>query len=157
MRCTRSRVSNDRGVASPGPSAALPEPDPGTTLPVGLLTDTSAAEQDSDRAQGFQVKMDAHSFGPEELLLRVDGHSLVAGQRLEEHCDPRGSSYRLKQVYRQMQLPGHLEPAAATCSLTPSGQLWVRGPCRPLPLPEAPPDPFPSLPSQGSKKGPRPD
>ncbi|KFO28529.1 heat shock protein beta-9 [Fukomys damarensis] len=158
MRRTGSRVSNDRGVEAPGPSAALPEPDQGTTLSVRLLRDTSESARDADHAQGFQVKMDAHGFAPEELQVWVDGSSLVVtGQRQEKHYDPRGVSYQLKQkVYRQVQLPGNLDPAATTCSLTPSGELWVRSPCRPLPLPEAPPGSSPSLTRQGSKKGSRP-
>lgn len=145
MRRVGSSASNDRGAASPGPSAALAEPDQGTVLPVQLLRDTPAAAKDADHAQGF---------APEELLVRS---LVVTGQRKEEHRDPRGGSYSLKQkVYRQMPLPADLDPAAATCSLTPSGQLWVRGPCRPLALPESPPGRSPSLTHHGSRKGPRP-
>ncbi|KAM6174658.1 heat shock protein beta-9 [Erethizon dorsatum] len=157
MRRVGGSASNDRGVASRGPSTALAESNQGTTLPVRLLKDAPAAAQDTRHAQGFQMKMDAHGFAPEDLQVRVDGQSLVVtGQRQEEGRDPRGGSYSLKQkVYRQMQLPGDLDPATATCSLTPSGQLWVRGPCRP-PLPESPAGPSPSLTSQGSKKGPSP-
>ncbi|XP_004633964.1 heat shock protein beta-9 [Octodon degus] len=156
MRRVEGSVSNDRGVASPGPGVALAEPDRGSTLPVRLLRDTPAAAPDTGNAQGFQMKMDAHGFAPEDLQVRVDGQNLVVtGQRREEHRDPRGGSYSLKQkVYRQMQLPGDLDPAAATCCLTPSGQLWVRGPCRPPPLLESPPGPSRSLSRQGSKKGP---
>ncbi|XP_005394498.1 PREDICTED: heat shock protein beta-9 [Chinchilla lanigera] len=156
MRRVGSSVSNDRGVTSPAPSTALAEPDRGATLPVRLLRDVSAAAQNTGQAQGFQMRMDARGFAPEELQVRVDGQNLVVtGQRQEEHRDPRGGSYSLKQkVYRQMQLPGALDPATATCSLTPSGQLWVRGPCRPPPLPESPPAPSRNLTRQGSKKGP---
>uniref|UniRef100_A0A8C9DL35 Heat shock protein beta-9 n=1 Tax=Prolemur simus TaxID=1328070 RepID=A0A8C9DL35_PROSS len=90
--------------------------------------------------EDFQVKMDAHGFTPEELVVKVDGQRLmVTGQRQMEASDPERGSYRMSQkVHRQMRLPPDLDPTAMSCCLTPSGQLWVRGQGGVLPLPEAP-------------------
>ncbi|XP_003467167.1 heat shock protein beta-9 [Cavia porcellus] len=158
MRRVEGSVSNDRGVASPGPSKALAQPERGATLPVRLLRDTPLAVRDTGHSQDFQMKMDARGFTPEDLQVRMDGQSLVVtGQRQEEGRDPHGGSYSLTQkVFRQMQLPGDLDPATTTCSLTPSGQLWVQGPYRPPPLPASLVGPSQSLSHQGSQKGPSP-
>ncbi|CAO2645365.1 Heat shock protein beta-9 [Lemmus lemmus] len=96
----------------------------------------------------FQMKMDAHGFAPEDLMVRVDGRNLtVTGQRQQE-----SNGYRMEQtVHRQMQLPRNIDPAAMTCSLTPSGHLWFLGQNRSLPPPDAPTSQSPRLRSQGPK------
>ncbi|XP_045382518.1 heat shock protein beta-9 [Lemur catta] len=143
-------------VASRRPSVALAERNQVATLPVRLLQDDPAAAQGNHHAEdSFQVKMDAHGFTPEELVVKVDGQRLmVTGQRQMEASDPKRGSYRMSQkVHRQMRLPPDLDPTAMSCCLTPSGQLWVRGQGGVLPLPEAPAGPSSRLQSRGSKEG----
>lgn len=80
---------------------------------------------------GFQMKMDAHGFAPEELVVQVDGQWLmVTGQRQLDGSDPERVSYRMSQKV----LPSNLNPTAITCCPIPSGQLWVRGQCVALAL-----------------------
>ncbi|XP_021033767.2 heat shock protein beta-9 [Mus caroli] len=124
-------------VASRCPSVALAERNQVATLPVRLLRDEvqgNGCEQPS-----FQIKVDAQGFAPEDLVVRIDGQNLtVTGQRQHESNDPSRGRYRMEQsVHRQMQLPSTLDPAAMTCSLTPSGHLWLRGQNKCLPPPEA--------------------
>ncbi|KAM5273398.1 heat shock protein beta-9 [Ctenodactylus gundi] len=154
MQRVRSSLSNDSRVASRCPSAALTEKKHVATLPVQLPGNDPVARQDNDHVKGYQIKMDAHGFTPEELVVRVDGQSLiVTGHRQEECCDPVRGSYRMKQkVHQQMLLPPDLDPTAMTCSLTPSGKLWVQGQCRVLPPPKTQTGPSSRLPSHGSKK-----
>ncbi|ELW54966.1 heat shock protein beta-9 [Tupaia chinensis] len=132
---------SESGVSSRRPSVALAEQNQVATLPVRLLRDQPAAVLDDSHVEnGFQVKMDAHGFTPEELVVRVDGQRLVVtGQRRLEGCDPERGRYHMSQkVHRQMRLPPDLDPTAMTCCLTPSGQLWVRSQCGvALPPPEA--------------------
>ncbi|KAF0874146.1 heat shock protein beta-9 [Hyaena hyaena] len=156
MQRVGSGLPNGSQVASPCPSAALAEQNQVATLPIQLLGDNAASSQNNFPVEGgFQMKVDTYGFTPEELLVQVDGQCLmVTGQRQLEGCRPDGAGYRVAQrVHRQMQLPPDLDPAAMTCSLTPSGQLCVRGQCRALPSPEAQMGPSPRLRSHGSKKG----
>ncbi|XP_024409599.1 heat shock protein beta-9 [Desmodus rotundus] len=156
MQRVGSGLSNGSQVASRCPSAALAEQNQVATLPVRLLRDDVAAVRDNVHAEsGFQMKVNAHGFSPEELVVQVDGQCLkVTGQRQTESYSPDGGSYRLAhKVHRQMLLPPDLDPAAMTCCLTPSGHLCVRGQCRPLPPPEAPTGQSSRLRSRGSKKG----
>uniref|UniRef100_A0A8C5Y7N3 Heat shock protein beta-9 n=1 Tax=Microcebus murinus TaxID=30608 RepID=A0A8C5Y7N3_MICMU len=154
MQQVGNSFSTENRVASRRPSAALAERNQVATLPVRLLQDDQAAAQGNHRAEdNFQVKMDAHGFTPEELVVKVDGQRLmVTGQRQMEANDPERGSYRMSQrVHRQMRLPPDLDPAAMSCCLTPSGQLWVRGQGPVLPLPEAPAGRSSRLLSRGSK------
>lgn len=98
-------------------------------MPVRLLRDDVAAVQDVHAVDGFQMKVDAHGFTPDELVVQVDGRYLmVTGQRQIDGC-----SYRAAQkVHRQVQLLPGLDPAAMTYSLTPSGQLCFQGQCQAL-------------------------
>ncbi|XP_008576953.1 PREDICTED: heat shock protein beta-9 [Galeopterus variegatus] len=156
MQRVGSSVPNKSRAASRSPSVALTEQGQVGVLPVRLLRDSPAAVQGNDRAEdGFQMKMDAHGFTPEELLVRVDDQSLmVTGQRELEGHDPEGGGYRISQeVYRQMLLPPDLDTTAMTCCLTPSGQLCVRGQYRVLSPPEAQTGSSPRLRSRSSKKG----
>ncbi|XP_016077487.1 PREDICTED: heat shock protein beta-9 [Miniopterus natalensis] len=143
-------------VASRSTSAALAQQNQLVTLPIQLPKDDVTAVRDNVHAEnGFQMKMDAQGFTPEELVVQVDGQSLmVTGQRQAESYSPDGGSYRVAQrVHRQMLLPPDLDPAAMTCCLTPSGQLCVRGQCAELPSPEAPAGHSSRLKDRGSKKG----
>lgn len=127
---TSQQERGENWVASRCPSAAFAEGNQADTLPVRLLRDDLAVVQGYDRAEpSFQMKVAAHGFTPEDLVVRVDGQNLtVTGQRLQESNDPVRGSYRLEhKVHRQMQLPANFDPAAMTCSLTPSGYLWVHG------------------------------
>ncbi|XP_021496877.2 heat shock protein beta-9 [Meriones unguiculatus] len=127
---TGQQERGENRVASRCPSAFFAEGNQVDTLPVRLLRDDLAAVQGDDHTeQSFQMKVAAHGFTPEELVVRVDGQNLmVTGERLQESNDPVRGSYRLEhKVHRKMQLPANLDPAAMTCSLTPSGYLWVRG------------------------------
>ncbi|XP_062031540.1 heat shock protein beta-9 [Lepus europaeus] len=156
MQRVGSSFSNGNRVASRSPSVALAERNQVATLPVQLLRDHPAAVQDHGHtADDFQMKMDAQGFAPEELVVQVAGQNLtVTGQRQWEYGNPGLGGYRMEQrVQRQMQLPPDLDPTAMTCCLTPSGQLWVRGQCGPLPPPEAQAGPSPRLRSRTSKKG----
>ncbi|XP_068387850.1 LOW QUALITY PROTEIN: heat shock protein beta-9 [Eschrichtius robustus] len=156
MQRVGSSLSNGSPVASRCPSVAFTEQNQVTTLPVQQLTADVAAVRGNVHAEGgFQMKMYAHGFTPEELVVQVDGGCLmVTGQRQLEGCDPDGSGFRVAQkVHQQMSLPPDLDPAAMTCCLTPSGQLCVRGQCRVLPSPEAQTGPASRLRSSGSKKG----
>ncbi|EPY82305.1 Heat shock protein beta-9 [Camelus dromedarius] len=156
MQRVGSSLPNGSQVASRCPSAAFAEQNHVATLPVQQLTDDVAAVRDNVHAEdGFQMKVYAHGFTPEELVVQVDGGCLmVTGQRQLEGCRPDGSSFRVAQkVHQQMPLPPNLDPAAMTCCLTPSGQLCVRGQCRELPSPEAQTGPASRLRSRGSKKG----
>ncbi|XP_003786705.1 heat shock protein beta-9 [Otolemur garnettii] len=139
MQQVGSSLSTENRVASRRPSVALVERNQAATLPVQLLKDDPAALQGNHHApNGFQVKLDAHGFAPEELMVRVDGQRLImTGERQIETSDPKRGSYRMSQkVHRQMRLPREMDPTAMTCSLTPSGQLWVRGQHGALRLPE---------------------
>ncbi|XP_036889038.1 heat shock protein beta-9 [Sturnira hondurensis] len=159
MQRVSSGLPNGGQVASRSPSAALAEQNQVATLPVRLLRDVAAMRDNVHAENGFQMKVDAHGFSPEELVVQVDGQCLkVTGQRQTESYSPDGGSYRLAHtVHRQMLLPPDVDPAAAmTCCLTPSGHLCVRGQCRPLPPPEAPTGQSSRLRSRGSKKGPNP-
>ncbi|KAL4673041.1 hypothetical protein H8957_009280 [Semnopithecus entellus] len=70
-------------VASRSPSVGLDERNQVATMPVRLLRDSPPAQENNDHARdGFQMKMDAHGFAPEELVVQVDGQWLmVTGQR----------------------------------------------------------------------------
>ncbi|XP_060502049.1 heat shock protein beta-9 [Panthera onca] len=156
MQRVGSGLPSRSRVASPCPRAALAEQNQVATLPVRLLRDDSAASQNNFPVEdGFQMKVDTYGFTPDELLVQVDGQCLmVTGKRQLEGCSPDGAGYREAQrVHRQMQLPPDLDPAAMTCSLTPSGQLCVRGQCRALPPPEAQTGPSLRLRGRGSNKG----
>ncbi|XP_017364802.1 heat shock protein beta-9 [Cebus imitator] len=151
------RVGNtfsESRVPSQCPSVALAERNQAATLPVRLLKDSPAAQEDNDHARdSFQMKMDAHDFAPEELVVQVDGQWLmVTGQRQMEGSDPERGSYSMSQkMHRKTRLPTNMNPTAMTCCLTPSGQLWVRGQCGALALPEAQTGPSLKLSSLGSK------
>ncbi|XP_034883016.1 heat shock protein beta-9 [Mirounga leonina] len=152
------RVGSGLPSGSRSPSVALAEQNQVATLPVRLLRDDAAAVRNNVHAEdGFQMKVDAYGFTPEELVVQVDGQCLmVTGQRQLEGCSPDGAGYRVAQrVQRQMQLPPDLDPASMTCSMTPLGQLCVRGPCRALPSPEAQKGPSPRVRGRGSKCQPR--
>ncbi|TKC49367.1 heat shock protein beta-9 [Monodon monoceros] len=153
MQRVDSSLPNGSQSASRCPSVAFTEQNQVTTLPVRQLAEDAAAVRG-----GFQMKMYAHGFTPEELVVQVDGGCLmVTGQRQLEGCDPDGSGFRVAQkVHQQMSLPPDLDPAAMTCCLTPSGQLCVRGQCRVLPSPEAQTGPASRLRSRASKKGSKP-
>ncbi|XP_012299212.2 heat shock protein beta-9 [Aotus nancymaae] len=132
--------SNESRVPSRCPSVALAERNQAATLPVRLLKHSPAAQEDKDHARdSFQMKMDARGFAPEELVVQVDGQWLmVTGQRQMEGSDPERGSYGMSQkMHRKTRLLSNLNPTAMTCCLTPSGQLWVRGQCGALALPEA--------------------
>lgn len=155
MRRVGTGLPNGSRVASRSPSAALAQQNRVAILPVQLLReDVAAAWDDVQVENGFQMKMDAHGFTPEELAVRVDGQCLmVTGQRQTEGYNPDGGCYRIaEKMHRQMQLPSYLDPTAMTCCLTPSGQLCVRGQCPALPAPEAP-SPSRDSGASGSKKG----
>ncbi|XP_004707534.1 heat shock protein beta-9 [Echinops telfairi] len=117
------------------PSLCLDQQNRVARLPVRLLRDEPAAADDDHAEGGFQLKVDAQGFSPEELEVRVDGGCLVVtGQQHLESCGPNGGGFRMaRKVHKQMQLPHDLDPASMTCCLTPSGQLCVRSPCRLLP------------------------
>ncbi|EDM06060.1 heat shock protein, alpha-crystallin-related, B9 (predicted) [Rattus norvegicus] len=137
---TGQREPGENRVASRCPSVALSERNQAATLPVRLLKDDlAAAHANGCEEPSFQMKLDAHGFAPEDLVVRIDGQNLmVTGKRQQESNDPSRGRYRLEQsVHRQMQLPMTLDPAAMTCSLTPSGHLWFKGQNKCLPLPEA--------------------
>ncbi|XP_040851691.1 heat shock protein beta-9 [Ochotona curzoniae] len=158
MQRVSSSLSNGSRATSRSPSVALAGRSQVATLPVQLLRDNPAAVQDHGRAEdNFQMKMDAQGFAPEELVVQVTGQNLmVTGQRQREYGNPAMGGYRMEQkVQRQMQLPRDLDPAAMTCCLTPSGQLWVRGQCGSLPPldTQAGPSP-PRLRGHSPKKGP---
>ncbi|XP_023379677.1 heat shock protein beta-9 [Pteropus medius] len=141
MKRVSSGLPNGSQVASRCPSTALAQQNQVAVLPVQLLKDNEAAARDNVQAEnGFQMKMNAHGFNPEELVVQVDGQYLmVTGQRQTEGYNPDGGRFRMAQrVYRQMQLPRDLDPAAMTCCLTPSGHLCVQGQRQALPSAEAP-------------------
>ncbi|OBS65255.1 hypothetical protein A6R68_06178 [Neotoma lepida] len=124
---TRQQELGENRVASRCPSVASAERNQVATLPVRLLKDDLASVQGNGRADaGFQLKMDAYGFAPGELIVRVDGQNLtVTGQKQEESNDPVRGRYRMEQtVHQQTKLPPNVDPAAMTCSLTPSGHLW---------------------------------
>ncbi|KAM7334310.1 heat shock protein beta-9 [Alexandromys fortis] len=151
---TGQQEPGENRVASRCPSVALAEQNQAVTLPVRLLKDDMPVVQGNGRANtSFQMKMDAHGFAPDDLMVRVDGQNLtVTGQRQHESNDPVRGGYRIKQtVQRQMQLPRNIDPAAMTCSLTPSGHLWVLGQNRSLPPPDAPTSQAPRHRSHGPK------
>ncbi|XP_040605639.1 heat shock protein beta-9 [Mesocricetus auratus] len=151
---TGQQEPGENRVAPRCPSVALTERDQVTTLPVRLLkNDLGLVPGNSCVDASFQMKMDAQGFAPEDLMVRVDGQNLtVTGQRQQESNDRAKGGYRIEQtVHRQMQLPPNLDLAAMTCSLTPSGHLWVLGQNRPLPPPEAPKGQAPRLKSRGHK------
>ncbi|XP_037666131.1 heat shock protein beta-9 [Choloepus didactylus] len=153
-----SSHSNENQVASRRPSVALAERNQGATLPVRLLRDTPGAARADHVEDGFQMKVDAHGFTPEELVVKVDGRSLtVTGHQELEASGPDGAGYRMaRKVHREVRLPPEVDPASMSCCLTPSGQLCFRGQCPSLPSPEAQIGPAPRLRGQGSKKGPNP-
>ncbi|XP_036123603.1 heat shock protein beta-9 [Molossus molossus] len=156
MQRVSSGLPKGSQVASRCPSAALAEQNQVATVPVWQLRDDVTAVRDDVHAEnGFQMKMDAHGFTPEELVVQVDSQCLmVTGQRQTESYSPNGGSYRMAQkVHRQMLLPPDLDRGAMTCCLTPSGQLCVRGQCRALPSPEAPTGQSSRVRSRNSKKG----
>lgn len=133
---TGQREPAENRVASRCPSVALAERSQVATLPVRLLKDDLAAAQGNGCEEpSFQMKVDAQGFAPEDLVVRIDGQNLtVTGQRQQESNDPSRGRYRMEQsVHRQMQLPPTLDTAAMTCSLTPSGHLWLRGQNKCLP------------------------
>lgn len=135
-----SGLAKGSQAASRSPSTALTEHNQVATLPVQRLRDdVSAVRSNVHVENSFQMKMDAQGFGPEELLVQVDGQCLtVTGQRQKESYGRDGSGYRMAQkLHRQMLLPPNLDPSVMTCSLTPSGQLWIRGQCGALPSAEA--------------------
>ncbi|XP_004434921.1 PREDICTED: heat shock protein beta-9 [Ceratotherium simum simum] len=155
MQRVGSGLPNGSRVASRCPSVALAEQNQVATLPVRLLGDDVAAVRDDVCVEdGFQMKVDARGFTPEDLVVQVDGRCLmVTGQRQLEGCSPDGYSYRMaQQVHRQVQLPPDLDPTAMTCCLTPSGQLCFRGQRPVLPSPEAQTGPSPRLRSRTSNK-----
>ncbi|XP_075415782.1 heat shock protein beta-9 [Tenrec ecaudatus] len=119
------------------PSLCLDQQSQVARLPVRLLSNEPAAAEDDRAEGGFQLKVDAQGFSPEELEVRVDGGCLVVtGQQHLESCGPNGGGFRMaRKVHKQMQLPPDLDPASMTCCLTPSGQLYVRSHCRLLPSP----------------------
>ncbi|KAL1779494.1 heat shock protein beta-9 [Sigmodon hispidus] len=127
-------------VASRCPNVALAEQNQVATQPVRPLRNNLAVAQGNGRVDAsFQVKMDACGFAPEDLLVQVKGQNLtVTGERQQESSDPVRGSFRIQQtLHREIQLPPNLDPAAITCSLTPSGHLWVLAQNRSLPPPEA--------------------
>ncbi|CAH6776141.1 heat shock protein beta-9 [Phodopus roborovskii] len=153
---TRQQEPGEKRVVSRCPSVALGEQNQVATLPVQLLRNDLAVvpgNSHADADANFQMKIDVHGFAPEELMVQVNGQNLtVTGQQLRESNDRVRGRYRTEQtVHRQMQLPPNLDPAAMTCSLTPSGHLWVLGQNRSLPPSEAQTGHAPSLGSQGSK------
>ncbi|XP_048222156.1 heat shock protein beta-9 [Perognathus longimembris pacificus] len=144
MQRVSGSFSTESRVAPRFSNVSIAERNQVATLPVRVLRDEGLNVNRDHAQDDFQVKMDAFGFAPEELVVQVDGQSLVVtGQRQQEGSDPvRGSYRRMEQkVHRQMLLPPDLDPAAMSCCLTPSGQLWVRGQCRTLPLPQAHTDP----------------
>ncbi|XP_039332185.1 heat shock protein beta-9 [Saimiri boliviensis] len=148
------KTFSESRVPSQCPSVALAERNQAATLPVRLLKDSPAAHEDNDHARdSFQMKMDARGFAPEELVVQVDGQWLmVTGQRQMEGSDPERGSYSMSQkMHRKTRLPSNLNPTAMTCCLTPSGQLWVRGQCGALALPEDQTGPSLKLGSLSSK------
>ncbi|KAB0356741.1 hypothetical protein FD754_000897 [Muntiacus muntjak] len=149
MQRVGSSLPTGSQSASRCPSVAFTEQNQVATLPVQRLTEDVAAGED-----GFQMKLYAHGFTPEELLVQVNsGCLVVTGQRQLEGCNPDGTGFRVAQkVHQQMSLPPDLDPAAMTCCLTPSGQLCVRGQCRALPSSEAQTGPASRFRSRGSKK-----
>ncbi|KAF6298723.1 heat shock protein family B (small) member 9 [Rhinolophus ferrumequinum] len=156
MQRVSSSLPKGNQVMSRSPSVALAEQNRVAVLPVQLLReDVAAAWDDIQVENGFRMKMDAHGFTPEELVVRVDGQCLmVTGQRQTEGHNPDGGCYCMtEKMQQQMQLPSYLDPAAMTCCLTPSGQLCVRGQCQALPSPRALTSPSSRLRSPGSKKG----
>ncbi|XP_057572111.1 heat shock protein beta-9 [Hippopotamus amphibius kiboko] len=156
MQQVGSGLPNGSQSASRCPSVAFNGQNQVATLPVQQLTDDVAAVRDNVHAEdGFQMKMYAHGFTPEELVVRVDGGCLmVTGQRQLEGCNPDGTGFLVAQkVHQQMSLPPDLDPAAMTCCLTPSGQLCFRGQCRALPSPEAQTGQASRLRGRSSQKG----
>ncbi|XP_049717322.1 heat shock protein beta-9 [Elephas maximus indicus] len=148
MQRVGSGLSNEKQVAAfRRPSVALAEQNQVARLPVQLLRDHLAAAQEDHAEGGFQLKVDAHGFTPEELDVRVDsGRLMVTGQQHLESCGPDGGSFCMtRKVHREVQLPPDLDPSAMTCCLTPSGQLCVRSQCWAPPLPEARIGPSPRL------------
>ncbi|XP_007940401.2 LOW QUALITY PROTEIN: heat shock protein beta-9 [Orycteropus afer afer] len=148
MQRVGSGLSNEKQVAVfTRPSVALAEHNQVARLPVRLLRDDPAAAQDDHAEGGFQWKVDAHGFTPEELEVRVDGGCLIVTgqQHLQSHRPGEGSFCMARKVHRRMQLPPDLDPAAMTCCLTPSGQLCVRSQCRALLPPETQTGPSPRL------------
>lgn len=157
---TGQREPGENRVASRCPSVALAERNQVATLPVKLLKDELAAAQGNscEEPPSFQVKVDAQGFAPEDLVVRIDGQNLtVTGQRHQESNDPSRGRYRMEQsVHRQMQIPSTLDPAAMTCSLTPSGHLWLKGQNKNLPPPpEAQTGQAQRVKKGGSAKGPK--
>lgn len=156
MQRVGSRLPKGKQVASRSSSAALAEQNRVAILPVQLLREDVAASWDDVQVEnGFQMKMDAHGFTPEELVVQVDGQCLiVTAQRQMQGYNLDGGCYHMAEnMHRQMQLPPYLDPAAMNCCLTPSGQLCVRGQCRVPPSPESPTSPSLFFRSRGSKNG----
>lgn len=155
MQRVGSSLPSGSQSASQCPSVAFTERNQVATLPVQRLTEDAAAVRDNVHTEdGFQMKLYAHGFTPEELLVQVNsGCLVVTGQRQLEGCNPDGTGFRVAQkMHQQMSLPPDLDPAAMTCCLTPSGQLCVRGQCRALPPSEAQTGPASRFRSRGSKK-----
>lgn len=137
---TGQREPGENRAPSRCPSVAIAERNQVATIPVRLLKDELAVAQGNGCEEpSFQMKVDAQGFAPEDLVVRIDGQNLtVSGQRQHESNDPSKGRYRMVQsVHRQMQLPTTLDPAAMTCSLTPSGHLWLKGQNKSLPPSEA--------------------
>ncbi|XP_066220509.1 heat shock protein beta-9 [Saccopteryx leptura] len=153
MQQVGSGLPNGSRVASQSPSAALAEQNQGATLPV--LRDDVARRDNVHTESRFQMKVDAHSFTPKELVVRVDRQCLmVISQRQMKSYSPDGSSYCMEQkMHQQMLLPRDLDPAARTCCPTPSGKLCVQGRCPSLHSPGAPPGQSLRPRGRGSKTG----
>ncbi|XP_007535082.3 heat shock protein beta-9 [Erinaceus europaeus] len=136
MQRVSSDLSKESKAASRSPSAAHTPQNQGSSPQVGPCKDSLPTACGT----GFQMKMDAQGFTPEELMVQVDGQWLmVTGQRQVEGCSSDGGGYFLQQkVQRQMPLPPDLDPTAMTCSMTPSGYLCIQGQCQATTLPASP-------------------
>lgn len=99
MQRVGSGLPKGNQVMSRSPSVALAKQNRVAVLPVQLLReDVAAAWDDIQVENGFRMKMDAHGFTPEELVVRVDGQCLmVTGQRQTEGHNPDGGCYRMTE------------------------------------------------------------
>lgn len=122
MQRVGSGLLNESQVVPGVLSTALAEQNQVAILPVWLLReDVVAARDDVQVENRFQMKMDAHGFTPDELVVRVAGQCLVVtGQRQTEGHNPDGGSYHMvEKVHPQTQLPLYLDPTAMPAACPP--------------------------------------
>ncbi|KAL8579278.1 hypothetical protein ACOMHN_010862 [Nucella lapillus] len=85
--------------------------------------------KDEEGRPVFRVVFDVREYRPEEVCVRMAGHS-VSVRAQQQQARQAGSSIR-RQYSREVSLPRHLHPLALQCLMGSDGMLTVEAPLPP--------------------------